>query len=73
MYLYDNSSTQRCPIEIMKIFLIEDFPHILLHLLTFVQNGPSYSTKKQQQRHSINRENIDTWESQSKNHMLLSI
>ncbi len=59
--------TQRCPKEIMKIFLI------LLHLLTYVQNGPSYSTKKQQQRHSINLENIDTWKSQSKNLMLLSI
>ncbi len=24
-YLYANSTTQRCPKEIMKIFLIEDF------------------------------------------------
>jgi hypothetical protein len=25
IYLYDNSTTQRCPTEIMKTFLIKDF------------------------------------------------
>jgi hypothetical protein len=29
IYLYANSSTQRCSKEIMKIFLIEDFFHLL--------------------------------------------
>ncbi len=28
MYLYANSTTQRCPKEIMKIFLIEYFFHL---------------------------------------------
>ncbi len=28
MYLYVNSTTQRCPKEILKIFLIEDFFHL---------------------------------------------
>ncbi len=28
IYLYANSTTQRCPKEIMKIFLIEDFFHL---------------------------------------------
>ncbi len=28
MYLYANSTTQRCPKEIIKIFLIEDFFHL---------------------------------------------
>ncbi len=28
MYLYANSVTQRCPKEIMNIFLIEDFFHV---------------------------------------------
>jgi hypothetical protein len=27
-YLYANSTTQRCPKEIMKTFLIEDFFHL---------------------------------------------
>jgi hypothetical protein len=30
MYLYANSNTQRCPKEINKIFLIEDFFHLPL-------------------------------------------
>jgi hypothetical protein len=30
IYLYANSTTQRCPKEIMKIFLIEDFFHLPL-------------------------------------------
>jgi hypothetical protein len=29
IYLYANSTTQRCPKEIMKIFLIENFFHLL--------------------------------------------
>jgi hypothetical protein len=29
MYLYANSTTQRCPKELMKIFLIEDYFHLL--------------------------------------------
>ena len=29
MYLYANSTTQRCPKERMKIFLIEDYFHLL--------------------------------------------
>jgi hypothetical protein len=28
IYLYANSTTQRCPKEIMKTFLIEDFPQM---------------------------------------------
>jgi hypothetical protein len=28
MHLYANSTTQRCPKEIMKIFVIEDFFHL---------------------------------------------
>ncbi len=28
IYLYDNSTTQRCPKEIMKIFQIKDFFHL---------------------------------------------
>jgi len=30
IYLYANSTTQRCQKEIMKIFLIEDFFHLPL-------------------------------------------
>jgi hypothetical protein len=30
IYLYANSTNQRCPKEIMKIFLIEDFFHLPL-------------------------------------------
>jgi hypothetical protein len=30
IYPYDNSTTQRCPKEIMQIFLIEDFFHLPL-------------------------------------------
>jgi hypothetical protein len=30
IYLYDNSTTQRCQKEIMQIFLIEDFFHLPL-------------------------------------------
>jgi hypothetical protein len=28
IYLYDNSTTQRCPKEVMQFFLIEDFFHL---------------------------------------------
>ncbi len=38
-YLYDNNSTtQRCPKEIMQIFLIEDFFHLPPVLSTLVVN-----------------------------------
>jgi hypothetical protein len=56
IYLYANSTTQRCPKEIMKIFLIEDFFHLppvsttqVVHLelrispriFEKIQNGPN--------------------------------
>jgi hypothetical protein len=28
IYIYDNSTTQRCPNKIIKIFLLEDFFHL---------------------------------------------
>jgi hypothetical protein len=36
--MYANSSTQRCPKEIITIFLIEDFFHLPLVSLTPVAN-----------------------------------
>jgi hypothetical protein len=33
-YLFANSTTQRCPKEIMKTFLIEDFFHLPPPVLT---------------------------------------
>ncbi len=56
IYLYDNSTTQRCPTEIMKTFLIEDFfrlppvsSTLMVHLelkislgiFEKIQNGPN--------------------------------
>ncbi len=46
-YLYANSTTQRCPNEIIKMFLIEDFSICHLELQIFprifekIRNGPS--------------------------------
>ncbi len=36
IYIYVNSTTQRCPNEIIKIFLIEDFFHLPLMSTTLV-------------------------------------
>jgi hypothetical protein len=40
IYLYANSTTLRCPKEIMKTFLIEDFPQLPLVSRTPVGVAP---------------------------------
>jgi hypothetical protein len=45
MYLYVNSTTQRCPNSLFKIFLIDDFFHleqrISPRLFEKIRNGPN--------------------------------
>ncbi len=65
IYIYVNSTTQRCPNKIIKIFLIEDFFHLPAVLLE-LQIAPKFWKKFETSPNGILRGlgETDSWKSQ---------